>query len=247
MDNPNTAKLKSRWVAFFVIVLIAGAYFVFDNKKDLTDTEDFLVTESATSTKTIVSTPSGDVAISGRPDGVTVEIVDSKNVPVAQNSATQAQSYPTFNRKVTIPASYPASAKIQLTKNIENIKALILKDPNNLSLWVSLANNWKVAGDYFAAAEVWTYITTVSPDHFLAYVNLGDIYAYDIKNNVKAEQNYTKALSSDSSQISTYFKFAEFYANVLNNKVKAKAVVDGGLKIYPQNSELKALLAKYSS
>src|SRR3989344_6490658 len=112
MDNPNTAKLKSRWVGLIVIVLLAGAYFVFDNKKDLTETEDSLVTGSATSTstETIVSTPSGNVAIGGLPEGVTVEAVDSKNVPVAQNSATQAQSYPTFSRKVTIPASYPASA-----------------------------------------------------------------------------------------------------------------------------------------
>jgi len=74
---------------------------------------------------------------------------------------------------------------------------------------------------------------------------LGDLYAYYLRDNQKAEENYLKALELGPSQIYLYFKTAEFYRDFLLDNQKAKETVQMGLINNPTSQELKDLLNSF--
>ena len=79
-----------------------------------------------------------------------------------------------------------ASAKIQDLSSQ-------LKDSDNLENWLVLGVYRKIIGDYEGAKEVWDTPAPLGPKTLFLSITSASFYAYYLKNNKKAEENYAKS------------------------------------------------------
>ena len=101
----------------------------------------------------------------------------------------------------------------------------------------------KIIGDYEGAREVWEYASAIRPQNSVSFNNLGELYAYYLKNNKKAEENYAKAIENDPSAIYIYRNFFDFYRYFAKDTAKARAILEKGIAANPAtSSDLKNLL-----
>jgi len=77
--------------------------------------------------------------------------------------------------------------------------------------WVNIGILKKRFRDFSGAETAWQNAVSINPDLALAYGNLADLYLYFLKNDQKAEENYKKALSLDSSNYTYYFGLCALY------------------------------------
>lgn len=151
---------------------------------------------------------------------------------------------PDLNRPIVVTATDLSGTAKQIA--VENIKTLIeklKKDAVSFDDWLNLGAHRKLIGDYEGAIEVWEYVSKVSPTSSTSFSNLADLYAYYIKDNTKAEQNFLKAIEISPDKIYLYSNAYDFYTNVLKDKEKAKAILEKGIKLNPKtSSDLKYLL-----
>ena len=54
--------------------------------------------------------------------------------------------------------------------------------------WLVLGVYRKMIGDYESAKEVWEYASAIRPQNSVSFNNLGELYAYYLKDNAKAEK-----------------------------------------------------------
>jgi tetratricopeptide (TPR) repeat protein len=71
----------------------------------------------------------------------------------------------------------------------------------------------------------------------VVFHNLGDLYAYFLKDTQKAEENFLKALENGPDQIYIYRNVYEFYRYAMKDDVKAKQILEQGIKANPGNSQ----------
>ncbi len=120
-----------------------------------------------------------------------------------------------------------------------------LKDNNDyLQGWLQLGILRKNIGDLEGAAETWQYATIIRPESSTAYLNLGDLYGYYLRDNQKAEEYLLRGIKAEPSNVYTYYKTYEFYTDT-NQSQKARQILEQGIAANPQTSEsLKTLLIK---
>jgi tetratricopeptide (TPR) repeat protein len=156
---------------------------------------------------------------------------------------TASVAMPSLDRPVVVPPTFPADAEKLIREKIANVTGELKKDNSNMDNWLALAVYRKMMNDYDGAREIWEYVASVRPGNFVPYANLGDLYGYYLKDPAKAETDFLKALEIDKTQVSVYYNTAMFYKDVLNDKTKARAILEKGIKLNPQTSEnLKILL-----
>lgn len=181
----------------------------------------------------------GEASVSGNVSGTgsyTIEQVDGSGVP---------QPIPDLNRPVRPlgSATVTTEAIVRATEKILPLQAELKKDPSNFSAWMNLALYQKMAGDYQGAVITWQYAGKLSPADYISVGNLGNLYGYFLKDNVKAESYFKLAISKAPTQASTYIQLAEFYWDVLKDLNKARNIVDQGLDAIPNNTNLLQLKA----
>ena len=137
------------------------------------------------------------------------------------------------------------SAKRAMEK-ISELSSSLRENPENVENWLVLGIYWKIIGDYQGAADVWNYVGKISPNNYVSYNNLGELYAYYLKDNTKAEASYKKAIENGKNMIFIYRNFYDFYRNVLKDEAKAKALLEQGIAANPDTSQdLQNLLNLY--
>jgi len=179
-----------------------------------------------------VELPSG-MNIEGE-GGYTVEINpvnDKSNIPV-----------PNLDEEIVFGSNIPFETQNKLRQEILEVISELKKDSNFLDNWISLGLYMKTIGDYDRAKEAWEYAIVLNPSNSVSHHNLGDLYAYFLKDNVKAEENFLKAIENAPSDIYLYFKMSEFYMDVMGDIGKARAIVERGMEANPNSDELKQLL-----
>jgi tetratricopeptide (TPR) repeat protein len=72
----------------------------------------------------------------------------------------------------------------------------------------------------------------------VALGNLGNLYAYYIKDNAQAENYYKQAIAKGSTQAYLYVQLGEVYRDVFKDAAKAKATADQGLAKIPNDPSL---------
>lgn len=162
------------------------------------------------------------------------------SVPVIKTVVSLAM--PKLNRPVPEHTTLSVEVRTILATRIKNWSDKIAKEPNNSESWVFLGVEYKTAGDYEGAREAWEYATYLSPN-FVAHQNLGDLYAYYLKDFAKAEAHFLEAIRISPSSEYLYFKTAEFYRDVVKDISKARAIVEKGIVAISSSSDLKSLLA----
>jgi tetratricopeptide (TPR) repeat protein len=128
-------------------------------------------------------------------------------------------------------------------KKLNGIISALKSDPSLFFYWLDLGSYRKMTGDYWGAKEAWEYIGAIRPLNSVSFNNLGDLYAYYLKDNKKAEENFLVAIKNGPDQVYIYRNLYDFYLNVLKDSTKAKAILEKGIATNPATSQdLKYLL-----
>ena len=118
-------------------------------------------------------------------------------------------------------------------KNLASIADRLEKDPLNYDDWLAVAYIKKLFSNYIGARDAWEYAKVVNPENPIAYFNLGELYGYELKEPVKAEENYKSALRLDPHHFDYYVGLANFYDDLFNDAVKAEATLLSALDKIP--------------
>ena len=129
-----------------------------------------------------------------------------------------------------------------LTRRIKDWSNKIAREPNNWESWLYLGVEYHTGGDEDGARAAWEYSNHLLPNS-VAHQNLGDLYAYYLHDNTKAEAEFLEAIRKSPSAEYLYFKTAEFYRDVLKDIPKARAIVEKGITANPSSPDLKSLLS----
>ncbi len=208
-----------------ILALLIGIYIIFDSKsqKDFVLNEDSVST--ATSTTEEVSSQSGG---------------EYKIEQVSMGGSSLPKPVPDLDRKVVVyrGAVVAPEAKVYAEEKIKTLQARIKSNPADVLAWIDLGTNQKDAGDYDGAVLSWKYASKLSPKDHVSVSNLGNLYAYFIKDNGQAEVYYKQSVERAPNEPYIYFQLAEVYRDVFLDIDKAKAITEEGLKINPNNEVL---------
>ena len=173
-----------------------------------------------------------------------IEIIE-KTPPVAQKGQTKPaiiKPIPDLDREIVFTDDFPEDARQIMIDKIDKISQDLENNPNSFSDWLYLGLNRKAISDYEGAKLVWEYAKLLNPNNFVIRGNMGDLYAYYLRDNQKAEENYLEALKLGPTQTYLYFKTAEFYRDFLKNDQKAREIIQAGIELSPNSLELQSLL-----
>ncbi len=148
----------------------------------------------------------------------------------------KAPAYPRLDRSVAIPDSFGKEGKAEILKLFATALAALETTPTDIDHWLALGILRNQINDFEGAKEHWEYVITAFPKNPIAYGNLASLYAFDLKDPVKAETMFKKALEVGPDQVHTYRNFAEFYLYVLKDIEKTKAVLKTGIEKTGTNS-----------
>ena len=222
-------------IAILVVILLAVLYIIFDSKSKTAENNNALAT---TTNQTVTTTNGGQLSSQGTGD------YTIKQVPVTTGTKLP-QPVPDLTAKVIFKndPSLTPEVKTLISGKVSALQTTLLKNPTDFDSWINLGLYQKMAGDYAAAAISWKYAGLLSPTSFVQFGNLGDLYAYYLKDNAQSEMYYKKAIVNGPTQSYLYVQLATVYRDVLKDIVKAKAVVDQGLSEVPNDPSLLQIQA----
>lgn len=155
-----------------------------------------------------------------------------KTPPIVINTDQQSplppyigESIRELNPAPQVAASVGAVYVEKYQKNLVSIAARLEKNPRNYEEWLGVAYIKKLFSNYIGTRDAWEYAKVVSPDNPIAYFNLGELYGYELRDPVKAEENYKTALRLNPYHFDYYLGFSNFYTDVLKAPGKAEAVL----------------------
>lgn len=167
---------------------------------------------------------------------------DKKNYTITQipTKNTNQTIVPSLNRKVIFGDSVNLTQEVRMmvTDKIVSLQSELTKDKTNLNNWVSLGLYQKMAGDYEGAVISWKYVGQVANKDFVSFGNLGDLYGYYLHDNGLAETYYKKAIENGPTQSYLYVQLAMLYKDVFSDMMKARAIIEEGLRRIPNNPSL---------
>jgi len=234
--------MKKILFIIFVLIVFGGLGFYFYKKLSPKTQNGVTVGQSNSSSSQTAgnSVNIGGVTIQGEGDMKGVKI---EPVAITNNKPTVNISLPNLNKEIKITADMNEEAKRIATDKIQDLSSHLKKDNDNLENWLVLGVYRKTIGDYEGAKEVWEYASAIRPQNSISFNNLGELYAYQLKDNVKAEENYKKAIENDPSAIYIYRNFFDFYRYFAKDTAKARAILEQGIAANPStSSDLKNLL-----
>lgn len=166
-----------------------------------------------------------------------------EQIPITQPVGMEQ---PNLDRPVVFGSNVTPEVKKIITTNITNLIAELKKDGTSTDKWIELGLQRKVAGDFEGAKEVWEYASALSPHNYVSFSNLGDLYAYHLKNYSKAEENLKVSIKNKPDYISGYRALYELYHLMYAEKSNlADDILLEGLLKNPKSTDLMILLAQY--
>jgi hypothetical protein len=216
-------------ISIIVIAILLGIYITLDKSKMANKTIDTI--QFATTTDS-----TGKVNTQG------VGSYKIEQVPISDTTSIP-KPIPDLNRE-TITATGAIINPEAKAAAIEKIKLLQTQLKNNvrdLQSWLDLGIYQKMAGDYEGAILSWKYAGKLSPTNYISFANLGNIYAYFMKDNAQAETYYKEAISKGPTQSYLYTQLAEIYRDIFKDLNKARAIINQGLSKIPNDPNLLQL------
>ncbi len=124
---------------------------------------------------------------------------------------------------------------------IDLIKKLKI-EPQNRDMWLDLAIDWKIIGDYQVSVEILNYIVILWPNDYVPFNNLADLYQFYIKNYQLAEKNWLKVIDLNPGYTDAYQNLYYLYEQ---NQGEALKILLLGLKNNPKNTGFMILIARH--
>lgn len=154
---------------------------------------------------------------------------------------------PDYNKPVSFSASVSAEARTSINTNLAKIRAAITSNPTDFNAWISLGAFYHMGGDERMAEQVWLYAAALAPRASLPYNNLGDLYLNYLKDYVKAESAFKKAIAADAQDVGAYQNLFSLYTEYGYKKgtTAAEDILKKGIAANPGAYDLNVLLARY--
>lgn len=201
----------------------------------------FQVPDTAAPYPKPAESPAGDRAASGPTLGVegsgTYRV---EAVPIPSSGV----GYPPLRRPISFSAAFSAEARALMRQKFEASSAALEKNPSDFNEWMNLAILRKTADDYAGAAEIWEFLVTTNPEQLGPFINLANLYAFELKNPALAEKYFSIALQKGSKEASVYRNGYDFYRYVQKDDEKAKETLKTGIA-QTGSSDLQYLLDHY--
>lgn len=197
MYNADMQNLKPL-ITIVVLVALAGVVGVLWRKGPVPSpgtTTD--ATTGTTTGTTAASTPILDLT-SGSSADATV-----KNIPLP--------TAPSLSRQVKYSPDLSAEVKQILAQKVATLRSSLSNNPDDPGSWRNLAIQYKTAGDYEGAKEVWEYMSALYPRDSIPRHNLGDLYYNFLKDYAKAEVYFKSAIDAEPAKAMNYLSLHELY------------------------------------
>lgn len=110
--------------------------------------------------------------------------------------------------------------------------------------WIAVGIHKKFFNNYIGARDAWEYAKLIEPNQPKTYLNLGNLYAYYLRDLRLAEENFLAATQRDISNSSgSYHTIANFYRD-FDNREKAIHFYRKILAIDPNDQAAKVELGR---
>ena len=220
-------------VAVLLLVLTGMYIFIIRNNKQIVPGVDTDQTTATTTNGKVVVNTTGGYKI--------------EQVPMSEGQSAP-QPIPDLNRPVRPPGSVTVTteAVTLATSKILPLQVILKKNPLDFSSWIDLGIFQKMAGDYEGTSLSWQYASKIAPTDYVSLGNLGNLYAYFIKDNAKSEKYYLAAIKNGPAQEYLYTQFVEVYRDFFHDNTKALNIVNQGLSKLPDNYNLLRLKTSLS-
>ena len=219
-----------RGIIIFIILVLAGAGLRFGWNKiqpsaEKNSAQVELSKEKLTVQKNSISSPS-------------LSISDKEKL------ALKAKALAIISRPILVRIQLADSVKNQAIEKIKQINESIRANYDLDSQWLELAAYRKLIGDYDGAIEAWNFLSLIRPKNFVSYNNLGDLYAFNLKDYEKGEQNFLQSISNNPQNINAYMQLITIY-EATNQLNKIEPILLLGIKSNSANPILNILLARH--
>lgn len=217
------------------VIILVGVYMFFDRRSGAGD----VVNNEPVATTTTSSTTAPAIGTTNVTGQYTIE-----QVPIEEGAGVP-QPIPNLNRPISVSsnAMVTPQATASATPVIKSLQASLKKNPADFNNWIALGISQKEAGDYQGAVLSWTYASKLAPNDYISLGNLGNLYAYFIKDNAMAENFYKQAIVKGPLNVNLYTQLAEVYVNIFKDNAKAKAIIEQGLVKIPNDPNLLQIKA----
>lgn len=213
-------------VAGLIVVILLGVYFIYNShSKNINTQFDTSTNTSSTTANVQNNSTTGSYKI--------------EQVALSNNGT------PDLNRPI-VYGKVSDDAKRVSTEKINTIISYLKKDPAVWDNWINLGIYQKMAGDYQGTVLSWVYASKIAPNDFVSLGDLGDLYAYFLKDSKLSIQYYNMAITKSPSQAYLYIQLAQVYRDVVGDPEKSKGTIEQGLSQLPNDPNLKAFLDSFS-
>ncbi len=210
------------------ILLVLGGFFIVQSRTSNT--------ASSTPTTATTTVDLGNGQSVTLPPGVTIE-------KIGTSTNATAPKQPSLTGTILIDSKLAPEVQAALRTNEQELLTSLKKNPNQLDAWIKLGLYRKMAGDYAGAIEAWNFVAASQSNiSYVAYGNLGGLYADFLKDYPKAEINYKAAIALKPSVIDYYRQLYYLYKGLYKINTDAAAdILRQGLKANPNNPDLLQL------
>jgi tetratricopeptide (TPR) repeat protein len=127
-------------------------------------------------------------------NGVQIQATGSTTVTEGDG---QAAPKPPALRAINFSAGTSADLKVALQTQYNTYVAQLKVTPTRIDSWLQLGVLYKIGGDYPGTIGAWTYVSEAgsSPNNYVAYGDLGDLYLNFTHEYAKAEASFKAALA----------------------------------------------------
>jgi tetratricopeptide (TPR) repeat protein len=167
--------------------------------------------------------------------------------PKSEREIFQERALAIANRPTYINVNLsPAMEKLARDK-IANAVNMIVDNFDYDVPWLELGGYRKIIGDYEGALQAWLFLSEIRPNSFVSFHNIGDLYAFTLKNYQKGEQYLLASLELNEGSTQGYLALANLYQNVpeLGKADRVDDILLRGLKVDAVNPLLLTTLAGY--
>jgi tetratricopeptide (TPR) repeat protein len=175
-------------------------------------------------------------------DGIGIKGEGAEDAVIEIIPTDTSISIPDLDSEVTYSSKLSDEVVLLMKDKIATTRSFLKKDSNLIDDWIGLGVLYKMVEDFDKAIEAWDYAGVISPTNSVSFQNLGDLYGYYLKDPVKGEENFLRAISNSPSDVYLYFKTADFYKDVMEDETKRRQIVEQGIETNPDVQELKDLL-----
>ncbi len=145
------------------------------------------------------------------------------------------------------PDSSASSAMVaSANAKISDLVAMIDNNYDFEGQWLDLGSYRKLVGDYSGAIAAWNFLAKIRPQSFIAQHNLGDLYAFSLRDYAKGEMYFLKSIELNKASAQGYLALANLYGVASFGKTDQIALILlRGIEADPNNITLITTLASY--